>query len=352
MSLPTPPKTPVTHILFVCDTEPVGAVAALQACASLCQALAGVGLAPLLLRAWAAGQPGAGHAAKIQQHPYAVYCSREVRAEAALLALLEQPSVAITLGHDPVALAQPLLASGVACVAWIVDEAGLRAFPSGPLDRRLGLAAAGGALAQRLSVLTGRPVATLLPPLSGVPGFAADGEAVLVPASRAIDGVLRVLEMAAARPDYRFKLLSDGGDAASLPVGLAQLPNNVSLVDRGAGPYKGRVALLPALSGDLPWGALAQCLAAGIAVLGSTEPLLQDSLGDAGLLLPATAPLDTWLAALDRLMRDDSGRDNMRQRALRRSTTLRLEPAAAAQNCVQLLERHLESCGHLLAGRI
>ena len=343
---------PGGRILFVCDTGPTSAGSPLQACSRLCDALASTGLGPLMLRGWPHAPHESRHAAKVQEHPYPIYCSREVRAEAPLLALLEQPSLAITLGNDPVGLAQPLLEAGISCMAWILDAEGLQSFAAGPLDRRLGLAAASSALAARLQVLMGRPVATLVPPLPSVSRFGGGGDAVLMPTDRLIDGLQRVLEMAQARPDYRFHVLSDAPGGAAMPACASHAPANVTWVDKSSAPCNYRVAVLPALGSDLPWHTLAQCLAAGIPVLGSTEPLLVETLRTPELLVSATAPLDAWLAPLDLLMRDDVAHAQMRPVAAQHSRALELPSPEAAQQCLQIAGRHLASTGHLLAGHL
>lgn len=343
---------PGVRILFVCDTESASVAASLQACSRLCDALASVGVAPLVLRGWQHAPHEARHAAKVQEHPYPIYCSREVRAEAPLLALLEQPSLAITLGKDPVGLAQPLLEAGISCMAWFLDAEGLRSFPDVPVDRRLGLAAASSALASRLQVLTGRPVATLLPPLPSVSRFAGGGDAVLTLADRLMDGLQRVLEMAHARPDYRFHVLSDAPGGAAMPARASNPPANVTWVDKSSAPRNYRVAVLPALGCDLPWHTLAECLAAGIPVLGSTEPLLVETLSTPDLQVSATAPLEAWLTPLDLLMRDDAAHAPMRQMAVQRSGTLALPSAEAAQQCLHVASKHVASVSHLLTGRL
>jgi hypothetical protein len=345
-------ETPGGRILFVCDSGSEGASSPLQECTRLCDTLASMGLVPLVLRGWPSAPHDSRHAAKVQEHPYSVYCSREVYAEAPLLALLEQPSVAITLGKDPVGLAQPLLESGVSCIAWFQNDEALRAFPAGPVDRRLGLAAASSALAGRLQVLTGRSVATLLPPLPSITRFAGGGDAVLMPADRLIDGLQRVLEIAHARPDYRFHVLSDAPGGAAVPARLSHAPANVTRVDKSSAPCNYRVAVLPALGCDLPWHTLAQCLAAGIPVLGSTEPLLVETLRAPDLLVSATAPLEAWLAPLDRLMRDDVAHAQMGHLAVQRSNSLCLSPQTCAEQCLQVASQHLASTGHLLTGHL
>lgn len=350
--MPTLADMPGGRILFICDTGSASTWSPLQACSRLCDALASAGLDPLMLRAWPHAPHESRHAAKVQEHPYPIYCSREVRAEAPLLALLEQPSLVITLGSDPVGLAQPLLEAGISCMAWILDAEGLRSFPAGPLDRRLGLAAASSALASRLQVLTGRPVATLLPPLPSVSRFGGGGDAVLVPADRLIDGLQRVLEMAHARPDYRFHVLSDAAGGAALPARASHAPANVTWVDRNSAPCNYRVAVLPALGSDLPWHALAECLAAGIPVLGSTEPLLVETLRTPELLVSATAPLEAWLAPLDLLMRDDAAHAQMRHVAAQCSRALALASPEAAQQCLHVASKHVASVSQLLTGRL
>lgn len=351
-----PPTTPVTapRILFVCDADTTAAVSALEACHHLCDALASEGMQPLVLQNWpASAQNETRHAAKVQERPYPVYCSRSVGAEATLLSLVEQPTLAITLGADPVGLAQPLLDSGLPCIAWFVDASGFPALPSGELDRRLGLAAASEALASQLCVLAGTPVSPLLPPLSLHVQLSNGGDAVLIPSVRRLDGIQRVLQMARARPDIPFVALAQAGNTAAEQSLLTAAPSNVSVLDvRRAMRTNFRLAVLPALSADLPWDMLAHCLAAKLPVLASSEPLLEDAIGDAGMVVPASQPLEAWLDALDLMLQDGIANAVMAQSAGERANGLRLPAQLAAQECAQLALRHVRALGHPLTGRI
>ncbi len=353
---PVHPTTPLTapRILFVCDGDTTAAVSALEACHHLCDALASEGMQPVVLQNWpVTARTDTRHAAKVQERPYPVYCSRSVGAEATLLSLVEQPTLAITLGADPIGLAQPLLDSGLPCIAWFVDASGFPTLPSGDLDRRLGLAGASDALASQLSVLAGAPVSTLLPPLSHHMQFSHGGDAVLIPSIRRIDGIQRVLQMARARPHIPFVALAQAGHAAAEQSLFAAAPSNVSVLDaRRAMRTNFRMAVLPALSADLPWDMLAHCLAAKLPLLASSEPLLEDALGDAGMVVPASQPLEAWLDALDQMLQGGVADTLMAQSAGERANGLRLPAQQAAQQCALLATRHVRALGHPLTGRL
>jgi len=170
------------------DVDTTVAGSTLRACHLLCEALAAAGLQALLLQPWpqSVAQTEVRPAAKMQERPYTVYCSRTVRSDASLLALVEHPTLVITLGTDPIGLAQPLLDGGLPCIAWFVDATGLHAVPVGGLDRRLGLAAASQALAAQLAAGTGTTVHSLLPPISHRLQLSNGGDAVLIPSNRRI----------------------------------------------------------------------------------------------------------------------------------------------------------------------
>ncbi|MBI2750244.1 MAG: hypothetical protein HYX43_13165 [Burkholderiales bacterium] len=357
MNRPTQQPATATgpRILFVCDADTTTAIVALEASHLLCEALAAVGLQPLLLQPWPqpAAQTELRPAAKLQERPYTVYCSRTVRADAALLALVEQPTLAITLGTDPVGLAQPLLDGGLPCIAWFADATGLHALPIGGLDRRLGLAAASQALSAQLAAGTGTTVHALLPPISHRLRLSNGGDAVLIPSIRRVDGIQRVLEMARARPHIPFVAIARQGHAAAEQALLASAPTNVAVIDDNRAMRTGfKVAVLPALSADLPWDMLAHCLAAKLPVLASSEPLLEDAIGDAGMVIPASQPLDAWLMHLDQMMTGGMAYTAMAQAASERANGLRLPATQAAQQCAQLANRHARTSGRLFSGRL
>lgn len=339
------------RILFAGDVD--GDSGALSETHRLCRALVSIGVRPLLCHRWHGG--GRVRAARIKDEPYRVYGSANLPADLALLGLLEEPELAITFGSDPIALAAPLLDAGVACIAWFIgDEAGIAAGQHSVIDRRLGLAAAGSASSAQLAVLFGRPVATLLPPLAGARRYAAGGGVILVPSAKRLDGFELVLAIAQARPQYRF-LVAAGDDhdhdATELSARAALLGNLGASLARD-GQRRMRLLLLPTIAGPLPWSLLAECLGEGIPVLASSQPLLVDTVGDAGATLPVSAGLDAWLDRLDTLMNDDAERDRAADRARQRSESLRLPPATAAQRCLELVEAHLDGCAGISFGRI
>lgn len=352
---PTCDNIPALRILLVCDGESGSAVPASATCHRLAEALAATGQHPLVLQPWPAATETTETrpSARVQDRPYTVYCSRSVIADIALLALIEQPALAVTLGPHPIALAQPLLDSGVPSLAWLLDAKSLHTIPGPAHLHRLGLAAASNALAAQASTMTGTTVHAMLPPLSyDAPACLGSGSAVLVPSTRHIDGMQRVLEMARARPQWPFVCLCEPDSLHSTRAQLASVstPNVTVMELHQASGVAARAAVLPALSADLPWDTLAWCMARGLPVLGSTETLLEESLGDAGLVLPARQPLEAWLDGLDQLMLDDVGHAIRAEAATARASGLRLAPPAAARQFLQIALRHLRAGGHRISG--
>jgi hypothetical protein len=343
-------KSPALRILLICDGDTFSAVPALPHCHQLAQALADIGQHPIVLQHWpqAATQGDARTRERLQERPYTVYRCRNVRDDVALLALVEQPTLAITLGPNPFALAKPLLQANVPCVAWLLDAHNLHTLPSGPLPRGLGVAAATQALAALASAMVGSPVSTLAPPAEplGVP--LGSGNAVLVPSTRRVDGMQRVMELARARPEQGFVALAPPEQLGIEQRTWAQTLPNLTVVENNRAARNGfRCALLPALSADLPWDLLARSLASGLPVLGSTEPLLAHAVGGAGLLLPATAPVEAWLSALDQLLAQPPQR--YAQSAIEQARQIRLPAEEAAQQTVQLALRHFQDDGLAIA---
>lgn len=346
--------------MFVCDMDSPDE-ARLHACGQLCEALLAHGTQALLLRAWGRHDTHKAplRAAKIREQPYPVYCAQDVRAAAPLLALLEQATVAIALGENPPATAQTLLDAGIPCLAWFLDQASLHAIPAGKMDPRLALVAAPTALATQITLMTGLPVAALLPPCAPSSAHAsAESGTILVPGSKRKDGISHVVEMARLRPQYRFAVLTGSAPECVLQAAALALPPNVSPISGEKRLPPARLALLPALDGNLPWNTLGECLSAGIPVLGSTEALLVDALGAAGSTLPASAPLASWLKELDSLMREEAnGEKNAKYAGLanetqRQGALLRPLPDQAAHQCLELIHRHLHTGAQRLTGRL
>lgn len=348
--------TPISalRILFVCDAETTAATSTLEACHRLCDSLVAVGVQPVVLQTWpAAARSETRTAAKTQERPYPVYCSTAVRTEATLLSLVVQPSLAITLGVDPIGLAQPLLRGGLSCIAWFINAASFQTLPSGTLDRRLGLAAASLALANQLSALTGTHVSTLIPPLSGTMQFSRGGDTVLIPSMRRVDGIQRTLQMARARPHIQFVAIAHTSHVAAEQALPSDTPSNVTILDvNRAASNQFHIAVLPSLSVDLPWDTLAHCLTANLPILASSEPLLEDAIGEAGLVIPISQPLAIWLDAFDQMLEEGIAMTAMAAAAGDSARGLRLPAPLAAQQCTELALRHVRASGHLSTGRI
>mgnify|MGYP002366478634 FL=1 len=86
---------------------------------------------------------------------------------------------------------------------------------------------------------------------------------------------------------------------------LSGAPSNVTVLDVSrAMRTQFRIAVLPSLCAELPWDMLAHCLAANLPVLASSEPLLEDAIGVAGIVVPTSQPLEAWLDALDQIVQD------------------------------------------------
>lgn len=345
---------PAPRILFVCNADTHGAVSALDVCHRLCDALASHGMRPLVLQQWPTSPQGDPRpAAKTQEYPYPVYCSRNVGRDATLLCLVEQPGLVITLGADPIGLALPLLDAGLPCVAWFVNASSFQSLPRGALDLRMGLAAATHALAAQLGVLTGAPVVPLLPPLAAQEPCSGGGDAVLVTSVRREDGIHRVLQMARARAHVPFVAIAPVGQIDADPSLRSDAPPNVSVLEASRAlrrPF--RMALLPALTPDLPWDMLAHCLCAQLPILASSEPLLEHAVGAAGLVVGTHQPLAAWLDALDLMLQNASASSVGDPVAQECAHGLRLPATLAAQQCAQLATQYVKSSGQPVARRL
>lgn len=345
---------PVPRILFVCNADTHGAVSALDVCHRLCDALAAHGMQPMVLQQWPiTPQVDPRPAARTQEYPYPVYCSRDVGSDATLLCLVEQPGLVITLGADPIGLALPLLDAGLPCIAWFVNASSFQSLPRGTLDHRVGLAAATQALAAQLGVLTGAPVVPLLPPLSAQEPCSGGGDAVLVASVRREDGIHRVLQMALARPHVPFIAIAPVGQMDADPPLRNDVPPNVSVLHASRALHRPcSMAVLPALTADLPWDMLAHCLCAQLPILASSEPLLEHAVGAAGLVVGTHQPLAAWLDALDLMLQNASPSSVGDLVAQERAHGLRLPAALAAQQCAQLAAQYVRSGGQPVAKRL
>jgi hypothetical protein len=203
-----------------------------------------------------------------------------------------------------------------------------------------------------VAVVAGKPVAAVLPSLAQRARLSNAGDAILIPSCRRVDGIQRVLDIARARPQYRFIAVANPAHGHAEQQLLAGAPRNVSGVDIGSVSSGFKLALVPTLNADLPWNTLAECLAGGIPILGSTEPLLVEAVADAGWLLSATSPLGAWLDQLDRIMQSDALPADMVQAAIQRASLLRLAPEVSARQCLQVVGQHMASGAQFVSGRL
>lgn len=126
-------------------------------------------------------------------------------------------------------------------------------------------------------------------------------------------GLATALEMARRCPDIPFLFVQtwdlSAEDQADLDRHLAELKNIIlhpAVQDMRQIYSRTRILLAPSRWQEGYGRVATEAQFSGIPVIASTQGGLPESVGDGGVLLPADAPIDHWVAALRRLWDDDA----------------------------------------------
>lgn len=188
--------------------------------------------------------------------------------------------------------------------------------------------------ASRLREQLGIESAVVLPPiLSDKCRVPLRGEKVLVINPDPVKGGEIALALAAARPSVPFifqESWAKNRHMTDLKARTMNLPNVQwrEPVSDIRSAYKDARLLLAASQCEEAWGRVAsEAHVSGIPVLGSRIGGLEEAIGPGGALLPPDAPVEDWLAALDRLWMDEDHWAACSRAALAYAKRPELDPA-------------------------
>src|SRR4029077_20559462 len=151
------------------------------------------------------------------------------------------------------------------------------------------------------------------------------------------------IELARVCPDIPFLLVEAWYPDDSVPqlrAAAARLPNvswRRPTTDMRSIYAKTRVLLVPSLSEET-WGrVVTEAQASGIPALARAIAALPESVGPAGVLLPADAPMDAWVQALRRLWDEPTHYDTLVARAFEFSARPEAQPTQRLADFVAAL---------------
>ena len=141
-----------------------------------------------------------------------------------------------------------------------------------------------------------------------------------------VKGLEIVRRIALARPEYRFVVCESwplSGDwrwwADSRMAGIANIRHLPPQPDLRPFFARARGLLMPSIWEECVGRATMEAQAHGVPVIASRRGGLPEQVGEGGACVDLHAPLDTWLAEVDRLMRDDRHHARLVAGARRRS---------------------------------
>ena len=160
------------------------------------------------------------------------------------------------------------------------------------------------------------------------------------------------IEMAAMRPEYEFILVPGWplpeAQMRQVADEVAQLPNvfhSRSEADMRVVYARTKVLLVPS-QWEEGYGRVAtEAQFSGIPVLGSDMGGLPEAIGSGGTIIPAGAPIDVWLAALDRFMLNPSHLAEKSSDALMHASRQEMRSETQIDEWEQILANTVMGCG-------
>jgi glycosyltransferase involved in cell wall biosynthesis len=171
-------------------------------------------------------------------------------------------------------------------------------------------------------------------------------ERVLFVNPTAIKGVELMFQLAQARPQLPFTVVESWTldvhwraycHARATPLG--NIDWIASTADMRAVYGRARVLLMPSMWEETFGRSVTEAQLSGIPVLASDRGNLVDTVGPGGITVDAHAPLDRWIAALDRLWADADGRFAAAARA--HAWRPEFDPARLAERFAALIADHV-----------
>jgi hypothetical protein len=265
-----------------------------------------------------------------------------------------RPDIAILPFHEPV---MPLVALGI--VAGVKAMVHVTSVDPGSVAMNLIqrpeilLTTCSPFAARRIEVLQGFAPPVSLPLVEpelfrvGQTGDAATGDAVVMVNPTLMKGVEIFFRLAEARPERRFIAIEswDINDRWRLILSnRARAVGNVELwptaTDMRPAYRAARLVLMPSVHEEIYGRVVAEAQLSGIPALTSDRGELPAVVGGGGLTVPVDAGIETWLAALDRIL-DPAAYAAFSAAARTEAGRIERQPEAIVADFVALLETFL-----------
>jgi glycosyltransferase involved in cell wall biosynthesis len=257
-----------------------------------------------------------------------------------------RPEVLVIAGgpHDSFHLASDCVCTGVRTVFYCHALIAVRQNPDCRVPAAARLLANSRYTARELHDLLGRE-ASVIPPLVDPVAYRTPTtrQYVTMINPRRIKGGETAIELARACPDIPFLLVEAWYPDDSVPplrAAAARLPN---VTWRRATPdmrsiyAKTRILLVPSVWEET-WGrVVTEAQASGIPALARATAALPESVGPAGVLVPAYAPTDAWVRALRGLWDEPATYETYVSRAFEFSARAEAQPAQRVADFIAAL---------------
>jgi glycosyltransferase involved in cell wall biosynthesis len=247
-----------------------------------------------------------------------------------------RPDVLVIAGgsHGSFELAGECVRTGVPTVFYFHELIALREHPAYRVPARARLLANSHYTARTVQDLLGRQ-ATTIPPLVDPAAYrtATTRTYVTMINPRASKGGQTAIDLARACPDIPFLLVEAWYPDNSVPqlrAAAARLPNvtwrRATLDMRGI-YARTRIMLVPSVREET-WGrVVTEAQASGIPALARAMAALPESVGPAGVLVPADAPVQAWVQALRSLWDEPEAYETLVRRAFEFAARAEAQPA-------------------------
>ena len=247
-----------------------------------------------------------------------------------------RPDVLVIAGgsHSSFDLAGVCVRLGVRTAFYFHELIALREHPAYRVPEGVRLLANSHYTARTVRDLLGRQ-STVIPPLVDPAAYrtATTRQYVTMINPRGSKGGQTAIDLARASPDIPFLLVEawyPDNSVRQLRAAAARLPNvtwrRATLDMRGI-YARTRILLVPSVREET-WGrVVTEAQASGIPALARAMAALPESVGPAGVLVPADAPVQTWVQALRRLWDEPESYETLVSRAFDYSARAEAQPA-------------------------
>jgi glycosyltransferase involved in cell wall biosynthesis len=256
------------------------------------------------------------------------------------------PDVLVIAGgpHNSFDLATACVRSGLRTVFYFQELVALHQNPQYRVPAAVRILANSHYTARAVRDLLGRE-SSVIPPLVDPAAYRTPTTRryVTMINPRRMKGGETAIELARLCPDIPFLLVEAWYPDDSVPqlrAAAARLPNvswRRPTTDMRSIYAKTRVLLVPSLAEET-WGrVVTEAQASGIPALARAIAALPESVGPAGVLVPADAPMNAWAQALRRLWEEPTHYDTLVSRAFEFSARAEAQPAQRLADFVAAL---------------